>query len=220
MKIVVCITVCRIILESLFQRLTIFLPKHPAQAKFRYTFPEILNMPLTTLTTSRLRLEPFNDTHFEGLFKLNSDPEVMRYITGKPDTRDDTIAMLERNKARWIESGFSWWSFIELKTQELIGAGYIQHLERNPENPIEIGWRLRQDKWHQGFASEAAHRMASFAFDAVGIDSLRAVCHQDNHGSAKVMKNLGMSYRGIEPWYGMDTAVYEITSRAWKENSS
>lgn len=176
-------------------------------------------MPTTTLTTPRLRLEPFNDTHFEGLFKLNSDPQVMRFITGKPDTRDDTVAMLERNKARWIESGFSWWSFIELKTNELIGAGYIQHLERKTSNPVELGWRLRPDKWHQGFASEAAHGMATFAFDEIGINALCAICHQDNQDSARVMKKLGMSYRGMEEWYEMDTLVYEITSSAWKENA-
>ena len=173
-------------------------------------------MPTTTLTTPRIRLEPFNDTHFEGLFKLNSDPQVMRYITGKPDTRDDTVAMLERNKARWIESGFSWWSFIELKTHEMIGAGYIQHLERNPANPIEIGWRLRQDKWQQGFASEAAQRMAAFAFEEIGTDLLYAVCHQENNSSAQVMKKLGMHYRGIETWYKMEMFVYTMTASNWK----
>ncbi len=177
---------------------------------------KLRDMPLTTLSTSRLRLEPFNDTHFEGLFSLNSDPEVMRYITGKPDTRDDTVAMLVRNKARWLESGFSWWSFIELTTNELIGAGYIQHLERNPENPIEIGWRLRQDKWHQGFASEAAQRMAAFAFEEIGSNLLYAVCHQENESSAQVMKKLGMHYRGIEAWYGTDMFVYAMTSDDWK----
>ncbi|WP_354360992.1 GNAT family N-acetyltransferase [Undibacterium sp. GrIS 1.8] len=171
---------------------------------------------MSLLHTQRLRLEPFNDEHLDGLFRLNSDPEVMRYITGKPETREETIAMIERIKARWIEFGFSWWSFIELETNELIGAGCIQYLGRDPANPLEIGWRLRQDKWGQGFASEAAQRMAAFAFDQIGGDSLFAVCDQENIGSANVMKKLGMQYRGIERWYDMDTLVYTMTRADWE----
>ncbi|MDY7536700.1 GNAT family N-acetyltransferase [Undibacterium sp. RTI2.2] len=171
---------------------------------------------MSILTTQRLRLEPLNDDHLDGLFRLNSDPEVMRYITGKPETREETIAMIERIKVRWIEFGFSWWSFIELKTNELIGAGCIQYLGRDPANPLEIGWRLRQDKWGQGFASEAAQRMAEFAFDQIGGDSLFAICDQDNVGSANVMKKLGMQYRGIERWNDMDTATYAISRADWK----
>lgn len=178
------------------------------------TSDDCLHMSL--LHTQRLRLEPFNDEHLDGLFRLNSDPEVMRYITGKPETREETIAMIERIKARWIEFGFSWWSFIELKTNELIGAGCIQYLGRDPANPLEIGWRLRQDKWGQGFASEAAQRMAAFAFDQIGGDSLFAVCDQENIGSANVMKKLGMQYRGIERWYDMDTLVYTMTRADWE----
>lgn len=175
---------------------------------------------MTILTTPRLRLEPMNDSHFAGLFKMNSDPDVMRYITGKPDTQEDTRAMIERVKTRWIEFGFSWWSFIELETSEIIGAGCIQYLGRDPANPLEIGWRLRQDKWGRGFASEAAQHMAAFAFETLRADTLCAVCHQDNLASAHVMKKLGMHYRGIEKWYEMDTAVYEMTASDWKVRST
>jgi RimJ/RimL family protein N-acetyltransferase len=175
---------------------------------------------MTILTTQRLRLEPFNDTHLDGLFRMNSDPEVMRYITGKADTREDTMAMVERVKARWIEFGFSWWSFIEQDTNEIIGAGCVQHLGRDPANPLEIGWRLRQDKWGQGFASEAAQHMAAFAFEKLNAKRLCAVCQPENLGSAHVMKKLGMHYRGLERWYEMDTAVYEMTGSDWKSRTT
>ncbi|MEJ2795812.1 GNAT family N-acetyltransferase [Iodobacter sp. LRB] len=170
---------------------------------------------MTILTTARLRLEAISDHHFDGLFKMNSQPEVMQYITGKPETPAETRAMIERVKARWIEYGFSWWSFIETDSDEIIGAGCIQHLGRDPANPLEIGWRLRKDKWGMGYASEAAQAMAAFAFDKLEADSLYAVCHQDNHGSAHVMKKLGMQYRGTERWYEMDTAVWSMDKAAW-----
>lgn len=173
---------------------------------------------MTVLTTSRLRLEPINDAHFEGLFALNSDPGVMRFITGKPDTREDTHAMMERIASRRIEFGHSWLAFIELATGELIGAGAVQYLARDRNNPLELAWRLRPDKWRQGFASEAAHALVGFGFDTLGADKLCAVCHPENRNSSRVMERLGMHYKGDEIWYDMNTAVYEITRAEWFEH--
>ena len=74
---------------------------------------------MTSLTTARLRLEPMTDAHLHGLFEMNRDLDVMRYITGKPDTLEDTQAMIDRVKARWAEWGYSWWTFFDVRS-----AGY------------------------------------------------------------------------------------------------
>ncbi|MEL4177329.1 GNAT family N-acetyltransferase [Roseateles sp. PN1] len=174
---------------------------------------------MTLLTTARLRLEPLTDAHFDGLHRLNSDPEVMRYITGKPDTPEDTQLMIDRVKARWAEWGYSWWAFIEQSTGELIGAGCIQHLGRVISGPHEIGWRLRRDRWHQGYASEAAQRMATFAFDDLNAPLLCAVRMPDNLASGRVMDRLGMRYTGVEHWYDMDMARHDVTRADWLARS-
>ncbi len=170
---------------------------------------------MTILTTARLRLEPFNQSHLDGLQAMNSDPQVMRYITGRAETREETLASIARVKARWDEWLFSWWVFIERDSHQIIGAGCIQHLGRDAANPLEIGWRLRQDKWHQGFASEAAQEMARFAFETFGVGTLCAVCHPDNKASEKVMQRLGMQFRAIEHWYDADMLTYAMTRADW-----
>jgi len=172
---------------------------------------------MTLLTTPRLRLEPCSQDHLPGLHKLNSDPVVMRYITGKPETLEDTQGMIDRVQARWAEWGYSWWSFIERDSGEIVGAGCIQHLARERSNPLETGWRLRQDRWGRGLASEAAEAMATFAFDRLAAPVLCAVCHVDNHASATVMKRLGMQYQGPGRWYDMDCAYYDITAGQWRQ---
>ncbi|MFX8961210.1 GNAT family N-acetyltransferase, partial [Acinetobacter baumannii] len=88
--------------------------------------------------------------------------------------------------------------FIEIDSNELIGAGGIQHLGGDPANPLEIAWRLRKDKWHKGYAIEAACAMTAFTFGTLHADSLCAICHQDNHASSHVMEKLGMQFRGID----------------------
>lgn len=171
------------------------------------------------LTTERLRLEPLANAHLAGLHAMNTDPEVMRYITGQPATLDETLAMIQRVKESWALYGFSWWSFIELASGEVVGAGCIQHLARDPINPLEIGWRLRRDRWRHGLAFEAAVRMARFAFETIGTPLLCAVCHPENIASFSVMRKLGMRYRGLERWYDRTLTVYEITQREWSERA-
>lgn len=170
---------------------------------------------MTILSTERLRLEPFDDQHFEGLHAMNRLPEVMRFISGQPETPEQTRAGIGVVKERWARHGFSWWAFIEIGSGRLVGAGCIQYLGRDPANPHEIGWRLVPDKWGHGYASEAARAMAAFAFETLDAPLLCAVRHPDNADSAKVMRRLGMRYRGVEEWYGGAHAVHEMTRAEW-----
>jgi RimJ/RimL family protein N-acetyltransferase len=171
------------------------------------------------LETARLRLEPWAPEHLDGLCRLNGDPLVMRWITGEAETREQTIAAIERVQARWREFGYSWWSFIERESGDLIGAGCVQHLDRDPANPLELGWRLIPSRWGQGLASEAARAMAGFAFDDLAAPLLLAVAWPENTGSRRVMERLGMRFRGIEHWYQREVATYAITEGEWAGRS-
>ena len=180
---------------------------------------------MTILITTRLRLEPFDDAHVDGLNAINSDLEVMRFLSGRAETRDETLAVVERVKARWAEYGFSWWTFIELTSGEIVGAGCIQHLRKSgsapdPTCPLEVGWRLRRDRWRQGLATEAAVAMTDFAFQTLRTNVLYAVCRPENTASASVMKRLGMRHRGIETWYDVEMTTYEITANEWRQRSA
>jgi len=171
---------------------------------------------MSLLTTPRLRLEPLEDRHFDGLHALNSDPVVMRYITGRADTADDTRLMIDRVKARWAEFGHSWWGFIRRQDGVLIGCGCIQHLNRDPAGPLETGWRLRQDAQGQGYASEAARHMVGWAFQTLEPELICAVCRPENTPSSTVMERLGMTFTGTGRWYDMDCKRYDITAAQWR----
>jgi RimJ/RimL family protein N-acetyltransferase len=177
---------------------------------------------MTLLTTPRLRLEPLSDIHLEEFNAMNSDPEVMRYLSGKPETLDESRAVIERVKARWADIGYSWWALVERETGRLVGAGAVQNLRReatllpDPACPLEIGWRLRRDHWGRGFASEAAFAIAGHAFETLHADELLAVCHPDNKASWTVMERLGMQPQGPQHWYGKEVTTYRIDAAQWR----
>ncbi|MDT9000634.1 GNAT family N-acetyltransferase [Paucibacter sp. APW11] len=171
---------------------------------------------MTILHTARLRLEPMSDAHLDGLAEMNADPEVARYISGKPETREDTQSAIERVKAKWAEWGYSWWSFIELESGLVVGAGCVQHLGKDKANPHELGWRLRRDRWGRGYAIEAALEMARFAFEDLHAPLVQAVCVPANTASSAVMLKLGMHYVGLQTWYEQEMATYELQAAAWR----
>jgi RimJ/RimL family protein N-acetyltransferase len=181
---------------------------------------------VSTLHTERLRLEPFAERHLDGLNSMNSRPEVVRFLGGSPETLEQTAAGIARVKRCWLALGTSWWAFVQPETERVVGAGCIQYLRRgasSPEdleslkgNPLEIGWRLHPDFWGRGLASEAARRMAVFAFESFPIHELLAVRHPENTGSERVMQRLGMRFRGLEPWYGTTVATHVITRAEWE----
>src|SRR5690349_827501 len=59
-------------------------------------------MPRPVLRTARLLLVPLADRHFELEVELDSDPEVMRYLTGRARTRDEVV---ESHARRMAEAG-------------------------------------------------------------------------------------------------------------------
>ncbi len=180
---------------------------------------------MTILHTARLRLEPIAAQHLDGLSAMNQRPEVMRYISGQPEAREQTAAWIARVQRCWTAWGTSWWAFMELTSGRVAGAGCIQYarhsaalpadLESLRPNPLEIGWRLHPDFWRQGLASEAAQCMADFAFDSLAAPELIAVRHPDNAASARIMDRLGMRYRGIETWYGELLATHALSREEW-----
>lgn len=180
---------------------------------------------MVTLHTVRMRLEPFSERHLDGLHAMNRLPEVMRYISGQSESREQTRAAIARVQRAWSVLGTSWWAFIETQSGRVAGAGCIQYarkgadppsdLEALRSNPLEIGWRLHPDYWRQGLATEAALCMATFAFDTLAAPELIAVRDPENASSARVMDRLGMRYRGLERWYGIDLATHVLTRAQW-----
>jgi RimJ/RimL family protein N-acetyltransferase len=149
----------------------------------------------------------------------------MQFITGRPETREQTAASIARVQRCWAVLGTSWWTFIEPASGCVAGAGCIQYARRDAvmpadleslrSNPLEIGWRLHPDFWHLGLASEAAACMTSFAFGSLAAPLIIAVRDPENIASARVMDRLGMRYRGLEKWYGENLATHVLSREDW-----
>jgi RimJ/RimL family protein N-acetyltransferase len=150
--------------------------------------------------------------HADGLNAINADPEVMRFLGGRPETPAETRAMIDRVRARWDRFGFGWWTLLDAQTGAVVGAAGVHHLDHDPLLPHEIGWRLRRDRWGQGLATEAAHAVLRHVFETLDAPLACAVRHPDNVASRRVMERLGMREAGL---HGAD-ALHELARADWR----
>ncbi len=166
------------------------------------------------LETPRLKLEPYDDSHYEGLRVMDSDASVMRYITGGiVKTPEETWEGIRRVQARWDKYNFSWWAIKEKSSGMIVGAACLQHLANVDGAPLEIGWRLVPEHNGKGYATEAAQAIVDYAAEKVGATYLVAVADPANIPSQRVMQRLGMTYKAIEQHYDVPCVMYELNIR-------
>ena len=126
--------------------------------------------------------------------------EVVTRHLGGPSTREEVDLALERIAKSQEERGFSFWA-IERKADGALlgycGLRICDHLERPVHGDLEIGWRLREDAWGQGYgyAQEAAQAALHWAWANLDADRVVAFTVPANEPSWRLMERLGMIRR-------------------------
>ena len=153
--------------------------------------------PQPTLHTERITLVPLAEEHLEWEFELDSDPEVMRYLSGRASTRDDVeVSHARRMAAAQKVDGLGFW--VGLVDDEFVGWWILQpaHGPDQPDDPAvaDLGYRLLRRHWRRGLASEGARELLRHGFDDVGLDRIIAQTFAVNARSRGVMERIGLTY--------------------------
>ncbi len=144
------------------------------------------------LRTERLILRPFQAEDLPVYAAMNADPEVMRYLGGPLKRHDSDAHALGANMSL-TANGFGKVAVERAADEAFLGMCGLSVEPWYPDD-LEIGWRLGQRYWHQGYATEAARAWLAYAFSALGRERVISVCDVPNVASITVMKRLGMTW--------------------------
>jgi RimJ/RimL family protein N-acetyltransferase len=168
------------------------------------------------LETARMRLRPLTMDDVDLLVTLDSDPAVMRYISGgKPSSRAETERIVQRSLGhRWL--GF------ERDGGEFVGWFGIRP---STAKSRELGYRLRREMWGKGYATEGSRALIEVAFAPPGVEVVRAETMAVNARSRAVMERCGLRHvrtfhlEWDDPIEGTEhgEVEYEITKAQWEE---
>jgi RimJ/RimL family protein N-acetyltransferase len=148
------------------------------------------------IETERLLLRDWREEDIPDFIRHTNTPAVMRWLGG---VRDDLPDIIRDRMMRWQrERGFTFWVVERKADGALLGFCGLKIADQagSPvEGMIEVGWRLREDAWGQGFAREAAIAAVDHAFETLGADRVVALTFTQNESSWGLMRRIGMTRR-------------------------
>lgn len=160
---------------------------------------------LVLTETPRLRLREMTDADLPQLRAILQDPHVMVAYEGAFD--DEGVQVwFDRQQHRYREDGSGLWAVTLRDSDEMVGQCGLTRQHILGRDVVEVGYLFRHDRWHRGYAVEAATAARDHAFDAVGVDSVWAQVRDTNTASMNVAIRLGMTVRGrfIKHYRGVD----------------
>lgn len=147
-------------------------------------------------TTERLILREILPTDVDGMFELDSDGEVHRYLGNKPiTTREQAAEAIRFIRQQYIEHGIGRWAVIDKKNGAFMGWGGLKYIinETNGHNHYyDLGYRLIKKYWGQGIATETAKASLTYAFEKLNAHEVYAIADVANQGSNKVLQKVGL----------------------------
>ena len=178
--------------------------------------------PTPYLVTERLALRELTEDDAENLLALDSDPEVMRFLGPmETDLAVHQNWLRERAIPYYADHpGFGFFAAIEKATGDFCGwfilrpalhyrfaaeAGFT-------ERDVEIGYRLRHEKWGRGYATEGAKALMHHAFTELDVPCAVAIALKTNVASWRVMEKIGLT-RTSEcslPGYDAPAVIYRL----------
>jgi RimJ/RimL family protein N-acetyltransferase len=173
--------------------------------------------------TARLILRDWRDEDWPIFWEATNTPAVMRWLGGVADKAARTAAR-DRVEGYVRDHGHTF-RVVERKADgALLGFCGLKRSNQagGPQGMMEVGWRLREDAWGQGYAKEAAAASLDLAFGRFGADEVIALTVAGNTGSWGLMRRLGMERREDLDFDSPDfdpenprIIAYTITREAW-----
>ena len=152
------------------------------------------NKIINTIETERLYLRQWQASDFAPFAEMNANPEVMKYFPKLLTTSmSNTIA--RKCQSLIDDNGWGFWAVSLKETDAFIGMVGLNHAHADmPFSPaVEIAWRLHNNYWGLGYATEAAQAALRFAFDILELSDVVAFTAVINKRSQLVMERLGMT---------------------------
>jgi RimJ/RimL family protein N-acetyltransferase len=169
------------------------------------------------LETERLILREFRSGDLDSHSATLGNPDVMRFVGGKPMSREDSWRRLLSGIGMWQAIGIGAWA-VELKADgRMVGHCGFFDFQRDMQPVIsgepEMGWIFDSSVHGQGIASEACSRALLWADEVLQAPSYPAIIDLDNAPSIKLAQKLGFERQEDATYRGEPIALFRRERR-------
>ena len=145
------------------------------------------------IETPRLSLRLWREEDRAPFARINADPRVMEFFP-RCLSRRESDALVDRIHEHFAQHGFGLYAAELRQNSRFLGfiglavPSFVAHFTPC----VEIGWRLEQESWGLGLATEGAAAVAAFACEALHMPELVSMAVAGNVRSTRVMEKIGM----------------------------
>lgn len=149
------------------------------------------------LETPRLSIRAFTLNDVEALFKMDQNPKVHKFLGNKP-LKNITEAERVVNSIlyQYKVHGIGRWAMQDKATLKFVGwCGFKKNIipVANRNNFLDLGYRLDENFWGYGYATEASKTCLEYIFNKTSITKVAAMAMTNHTVSNKILgEKLGM----------------------------
>jgi len=171
------------------------------------------------IITARLLLRPLRLADAPGMWELDTDPAVHRYLGGiggpRPASLADSEATIRFIQAQYADKGIGRWAVTLRATGEFMGWAGLKLVAwpiNGQHDFYNLGYRFIPRYWGQGYGYEAAHAWRKAGFEALKLPRICAYADVDNAGSRRILTKIGLREGNAFEEGGTACVWYEAAS--------
>lgn len=163
--------------------------------------------------SERLNLVRVDHAHHASVIKLLTNRRVHHFFPSTP-TEEEAHAFFERIQKREREDGLSFWAVIRREDQAFIGLCGLLRQQIEGVDEVEVGYRLFDRYWRQGYGREAAAACLDYAESALKLSSVISLILAENIPSIGVAERNGLCFERVVTFHELPHRLYRIRFRS------
>jgi len=176
------------------------------------TLPLFNQAPL--LETERLLLTAHRPEDFTALAALWADPQVVRFIGGRPSDAEQSWSRLIRYAGLWPLLGLGYWAVRDKTSQAYLGEMGFAHFHRAITPRIdeypEMGWLLATEAQGKGYAQEALSAIIQWGHQHLAGKTAVCMIDPDHRASLALAAKLGFVPLRDDSYHGSPVKLLQL----------
>ena len=150
------------------------------------------------IETDRLYIRELTLADDKGMFEMDSDPLVHKYIGKKPvATIDESRKVIEFVRQQYKDHGIGRWAVLEKGTDDFVGwTGF--KLMTTPvhghSGHYDFGYRLTRKHWGKGYATESGKASFKYGIETLKFKDVYGMTDVNNAASRHVLEKIGFTF--------------------------